>query len=132
MLGLPTTIASGEPSADSPPTPIVTTVPERPAPQGLTVFVDNPALIDPQPQNIQSWTRTSDDHALTVQFTTGTPECYGVHAEVQETSDIIAVKLTSGTVPEAVSRACIAIAVFGTLTTVLESPVGHRAVVSIT
>jgi hypothetical protein len=67
-----------------------------------------------------------------VQFTTGTPECFGVHVEVQETEDIVAVKLLSGTLPEAVGRACIMIGVFGTVTAALQAPVGNRAVVSIT
>lgn len=60
------------------------------------------------------------------------PECFGVHAEVQETADIVAVKLRSGTMPKAVGQACTMIALFGTLTAQLQSPVGDRAVVSIT
>jgi hypothetical protein len=112
--------------------PIVTTIPERPTPPGQTTFADNPAIVDSRPQAIESWSRQPEADALAVHFTTGTPECYGVHAEVQETADIIAVKLLSGTVPEAAGRACIMIAVFGTLTVGLDAPVGNRAVVSIT
>lgn len=112
--------------------PIITTVAEVPAPPGLTPFTDTPGIVDPHPQAIDSWSRIPDADALAVHFTTGTPECFGVTAEVQETTDIVAVKLRSGTVPEAVGRACIMLAVFGTMTVPLSAPVGERAVVSIT
>lgn len=107
-------------------------VPEAPLPEGLTPFVGNPAIVDSHPQNIESWSRLPDDRTVAVQFTTGTPACFGVHVEVQETVDIVAVKLRSGTLPESVERACTMIAVPGTVTAALEAPVGHRALVSIT
>jgi hypothetical protein len=107
-------------------------VPERPATGGVTPFADNPAIVNAHPQAIESWSRLPEPNVVAVNFTTGTPECYGVHAEVQETADIVAVKLRSGTVPEAVGRACIAIGVLGTLPVRLSAPVGQRAVVSIT
>ena len=131
-LGLSSAVATGEPVGDVPPTPIISTVPEVPLPAGLTPFTDNPAIVDSHPQTIESWSRLPDDRTLAVQFTTGTPVCFGVDVEVQETVDIIAVKLRSGTLPESVERACTMIAVFGTITAALEAPVGHRAVVSIT
>ncbi|CAN5762268.1 hypothetical protein BH10ACT9_BH10ACT9_02390 [soil metagenome] len=132
LTGLSPAVAAGEPADDTPTTPIITTVPEVPAPAGRMTFVDNPAIVDSHPQGIESWNRLPDDHAVAVQFTTGTPECFGVHVEVQETTDIVAVKLRSGTLPEAVGRACTMIAVFGTVTAALQTPVGDRAVVSIT
>ncbi|GAA1662097.1 hypothetical protein MMUR_40050 [Mycolicibacterium murale] len=112
--------------------PVITTVPEVPAPPGLTTFTDNPGIVDPHSQTIDSWSRVSDPDAVAVHFTSGTPECFGVTAEVQETPDIVAVKLRGGTRPEAVDRACIMLAVVGTLTVPLSAPVGDRAVVSIT
>ncbi|BBY18733.1 hypothetical protein [Mycolicibacterium litorale] len=115
-----------------PPTPTITQVPERPQADGFTPFVDNPAIVDPRPQSIESWGRLPDDRALVVRFTSGTPECFGVHAEVQETADIVAVKVRHGTLPEAVNRACIAIGVFASLPVGLQAPLGNRAVVSIT
>lgn len=123
---------AGAQPAEPPPTPTITMIPERPALTGVTPFTDNPGIIDARPQPIEAWSRLPEPDAVTVQFTSGTPECYGVHAEVQETADIVAIKLRSGTVPEAVGRACIAIGVFGSLTVNLASPVGSRAVVSIT
>lgn len=122
LVGMPTAAAE----------PIITTIPEQPAPPGQTTFVDNPAIVNGQPATIQSWSRLPDSDTLAVHFSSGTPECFGVHAEVQETPDIVAVKLRSGTLPEAMDKACIALAVFGTLTVTLEAPVGNRAVVSIT
>jgi hypothetical protein len=124
--------AGAQPADTPPPAPTITQVPERPAATGLTTFVANPAIVDGRPQSIESWSRQPDDHTLAVHFATGTPECFGVDAEVQQTADIIAVKLRSGTLPQAVGKACIMIGVFGTLTVELDSPVGDRAVVSIT
>ena len=117
---------------DSTPAPVITTLAERPEAQGVTPFTDNPAIVDSRAQAIESWSRLPDDRVITVHFTTGTPACYGVYADVQETPDIVAVKLRSGVLPEAVGRACTMIAVFGTLMLKLDSPVGNRAVVSIT
>jgi hypothetical protein len=132
LLGLSPTVAIAEPGGDAPATPTITTVPEVAAPAGVTPFVDNPAIADSHPQHIDSWSRLPDSDALAVQFTSGSPECYGVHAEVQETADIVAVKLRSGTVPDATGRACTMIALFATLPVALQAPLGNRAVVSIT
>ncbi|AQA05522.1 hypothetical protein BVC93_27640 [Mycobacterium sp. MS1601] len=124
-------LSLGIPAAGA--TPVITTIPEVQAPSGQTVFTDNSAVVDPHPQSIDSWSRVAEtDSSIAVHFTTGTPECFGVTAEVQETVDIVAVKLRGGTRPEALDRACIMLAVFGTLTVPLSAPVGDRAVVSIT
>lgn len=120
----------GSPPAGA--TPTVTVLPERPLAAGQTAFVDDPAILDSRPQAVDSWSRVADPNAVAVTFTSGTPECHGVHAEVQQTPDIVAVKLRSGTVPAAVGRACIAIAMAATLTIPLDAPLGDRAVVAIT
>ncbi|MGE2712866.1 hypothetical protein ACQI4L_02290 [Mycolicibacterium litorale] len=125
-------LAAAVPAAAQPAPPTITQIPERPQADGFTTFVDNPAIVDPRPQAIESWGRLPDDRALLVRFTSGTPECFGVHAEVQETADIVAVKLRHGTLPEAVDRACIAIGVFASLPVGLQAPLGNRAVVGIT
>ena len=62
---------------------------------------------------VESWSRLPNDDALAVHFTTGSPECYGVHATVRETTETVTVELRSGSLPEAVGRMCIMIAVFG-------------------
>ncbi|MET0700475.1 MAG: hypothetical protein ABWY93_12495 [Mycobacterium sp.] len=125
-------VAVAEPGGDATATPAITTVPEVATPAGVTPFVDTPVLTESHPQHIDSWSRLPDGAALAVQFTTGSAQCYGVHAEVQETADIVAVKLRSGTLPEAEGRACMMIALFATLPVPLQAPLGNRAVVSIT
>ena len=95
------------------------------------VFVDDPAIVDAHPMQAESFSRTPVDRAIAVHFTTGTPECYGVSAAVTETVDTVSVELRSGTPPEAVGRACIMIAVSGTLEVPLSGPLGERQVLSV-
>ena len=68
------------------------------------VFKDNPALIDPRPMPVESWSRVSNDRALAVQFTSGTPACNGVHATTTETADTVTVTLTGGSLPAQARR----------------------------
>ena len=117
-------LASGVPIAAAAPT----APPE--VPPGGVVFTDNPAIVDPHPITVESWSRAGTDSAVKVNFTSGTDTCYGVHATVQETSETVTVDLHSGTLPEAVGRACIMIALFGTLEVPLQSPLGDRRVLS--
>jgi hypothetical protein len=100
------------------------------APTGGVVFVDNPAIVDPHPMRVESWSRVSGDNGINVNFTSGTETCYGVHATVQETEQTVTVGLQGGTLPEAIDRACIMIALFGTLEVPLEVPLGDRRVLS--
>ena len=94
------------------------------------VFDNNPSIVDSHPLHFDSWSRVDDDNAVAVDFTTGTPECYGVHATAHETAETVAIELRGGTLPEAVGRACIMIAVLGTLVVPLQHPLGDRAVLS--
>jgi hypothetical protein len=107
-----------------------TVLPERPGDPGV-VFVDNPAVVDPHPMLAESWSRLPDEQAVALHFTTGTPECYGVHATVAETPETVTVELRGGALPEAVARPCILIAVSGTLELPLHGPLGARQVVSV-
>jgi hypothetical protein len=104
-------------------------LPEQPAGPSV-VFTDNAALVDPHPMPAESFSRTADDHVISVHFTTGTPQCYGVHATTRETPDTVTVELLGGTLPEAVGRACIMIAVSGTLDVPLQNPLGARQVLT--
>lgn len=131
LLTLGGATAAAEP-ADVPTAPVVTQVTERPESNGATPFTDNPSIVDSRLQAMDSWGRPPADRAIAVHFTSGTPECYGVHAEVQETADIVAVKLRAGVLPGAGQRVCTMIAVPGTLTVGLQTPLANRAVVSIT
>ncbi|MCT7661514.1 hypothetical protein [Mycobacterium deserti] len=103
--------------------------PERPSAGAM--FTDNPAIVDAHPMPVASWSRFADDRALAVHFTTGTPQCFGVHATTRETADTVTVELRSGTLPEAVGRACIMIALEGTLQVPLQAPLGDRRVLSV-
>ena len=96
----------------------------------VTEFTDNPSIVDSHPLHIESWGAVAED-VLALQFTTGTPECFGVHAIVHETPQTVAVELRGGTLPEAVGRACIMIAVFGSLNVQLQQPLGDREVISL-
>ena len=71
--------------------------------QPRVVFVDNPAIVDPHPMLAESWSRVADQQAVALHFTTGTPECYGVHATVAETAETVTVELREGALPGAVA-----------------------------
>jgi hypothetical protein len=101
-------------------------------PTGGVVFTDNPAIVDPHPMHVESWSRAATDNAVSVNFTSGTDTCYGVHAAVHETPDAVTVDLQGGTLPDAVGRACIMIALFGTVEVPLQAPLGDRQVLSAT
>ena len=109
--------------------PATVVVPEVPPDPARAVFTDNPQIVDPRPLTVESWSRAGD--GLTVNFTTGTPQCYGVHAHITEAPGTVTVALWGGTLPEAVDRACIAIAVFGTLELPLRAPFGDREVLAV-
>lgn len=103
--------------------------PPEVAPGGVE-FVDDPALVNAHPTRVESWSRTGRDDAVAVHFTSGTPECYGAHAEVTEAPDSVTVALSTGTRADAVNRACIMIALSGTLEVPLQAPLGDRQVLS--
>ncbi|MGE2722377.1 hypothetical protein [Mycolicibacterium celeriflavum] len=104
-------------------------LPERPGYPGL-LFTDNPAIVDAHPLRAESYNRVPGDRAVGVHFTTGTPQCYGVHATVQETAETVTVELLGGTLPEAVGRPCIMTAVSGILDVPLQEPLGTRQVLT--
>jgi hypothetical protein len=103
--------------------------PELADPQSGFGFTDNPGIVDPHPLPVEAWSRRGDD-AIAVHFTTGSPECFGVHATAHETAEAVTVELVGGALLEAVGRACTMIAVFGTLDVPLQGPLGERAVLS--
>jgi hypothetical protein len=112
--------------------PTATAEPTAPpeVPPGGVVFTDNPAIVDPHPIPVESWSRAGAENAVAVNFTSGTDTCYGVHATAQETSETVTVDLQSGMLPGAVNRPCIMIALFGTLEVPLQGPLGDRQVFS--
>lgn len=117
--------ASAQPPA---PVPVPETHPGTPT----TMFVDDPAIVSAYPTRPQGWSRLPGDRAVRVHFTIGTPDCYGVTATVTETAEQVVVDLRTGTLPTAVERACIMIALSGGLDVPLNNPLGNRQVLSST
>ncbi|MUL83159.1 hypothetical protein FZI95_14365 [Mycobacterium sp. CBMA247] len=101
-------------------------MPEVPPDAARTLFTDNPAIVDPHLTQIESFSR--DERGLLVNFTAGTPDCFGVHLITQETADAVTIELRGGTPPESIGRMCIALAVHGTAEVVLQAPLGSRQV----
>jgi hypothetical protein len=131
MLALATGLALAvwiAPPATAEPTTV--TPPEVPPTPGV-VFTDDPSIVDPHPMPVESWSRLGNGDVLALHFATGTPECYGVNVLVHETAENVTVELRGGTRPAAVGRACIAIAISGTLEVPLQGPVGERQVLSV-
>ena len=73
------------PTATAQPTTPPVPVPETFAGTPALMFADEPTIIDAQPMQPQAWSRTTDARMVRLHFTTGTPECYGVSATVEET-----------------------------------------------
>ncbi|OLO99337.1 hypothetical protein BVU76_26215 [Mycolicibacterium porcinum] len=119
LAGCPT--AAAEPNAVA--------VPEVPPDPARTLFTDNPAIVDPHLTSIESFSR--DSERLLVNFTAGTPDCFGVYLVTQETADAVTIDLRGGTPPESVGRMCIALAVHGTAEVALQAPLGSRQVLAV-
>ncbi|BAY00116.1 hypothetical protein MSTE_04824 [Mycobacteroides stephanolepidis] len=107
-----------------------TTPTEIPPTASSVVFEDDARILDSRPMTFDTWSRSADDSAVIVHFTSGTPQCHGVHATVRETADAVEIALRGGTPPEAVGKACILIAVQGSLTVPLATPLADRSVLS--
>ncbi|UXA17921.1 hypothetical protein [Mycobacterium sp. SMC-4] len=118
------------PAAAQTPGPVP--VPEVPPDPAVTVFVDEPAILNAYPTRPQAYSRVPDDRSVRLYFTSGTPECFGATATVEETADDVVVTLHSGTMPHAVDRACILIALVGAIDVPLQHPLGSRTVHSAT
>jgi transcriptional regulator of nitric oxide reductase len=123
-------IGMATPGSAQPAAPVA--IPEAPPGTPAAMFVDDPTIVNGYPTRPQSWSRVVGDGSVRLHFTVGTPDCYGVTAAVHETADEVVVDLRSGTLPQAVDRACIAIALFGGLDVPLREPLGPRRVLSLT
>lgn len=121
LMSAPVAMAEPEPTK---------VVPEGPVGEATTVFADDPSIVDPRPMTIEHWSRSADPNAVTVHFTTGVPDCSGVHASALETPESVTIDLLGGTPPPAVGRACIMLAVSGTLEVPLQAPLGQRTVLT--
>ncbi|MET8651670.1 hypothetical protein [Nocardia aurea] len=92
-------------------------------------FTADPTIVGAHSIPFTSWTRVSEDR-IAVDFQTGAPECYGVDAEVTESSKTVVVELRSGKRADAVGKMCTMVAVFGTLEVPLKTSLGDRLVLS--
>lgn len=120
-------LMAGCPTATADPGPVA--VPEVAPDPARTLFTDNPAIIDAHMTRIESFSR--HQNGLVVNFTAGTPDCFGVHLVTQETADAVTIGLRGGTPPESVGRMCIALAVPGTAEVPLQAPLGSRQVLAV-
>jgi hypothetical protein len=117
-------LATTVPAASADPSP-----PEVPFEPQRTVFVADPLILDPHGTAIESWSRHFD--GLTLNFTSGVPDCFGVNVTATETAETVTVDLLGGTPPAAVGRMCIALAVQGTVEVPLQAPLGDRRVLTL-
>jgi hypothetical protein len=123
----PTSSAAGADlmhSPSSPPVPI-----EVPVGEVGTMFDSTPDLVRAAPTPFESWSQISPN-TIAIHFVTGTPECYGAEAQVTESATEVVVALRTGTLPEAADKACIMVAVYGTMQMTLQAPLGDRTVVN--
>lgn len=105
-----------------------TSLPKVPAEEFRTQFTPRPDIVRAHDIPIESWTKV-DANTIALNFTAGTPECYGVDPVVTETDTTVEVSLRMGTLPEAADRMCILIAVMGSVEVPLAAPIGDRTVV---
>ncbi len=108
----------------APPVPV-----EVPVGEVGTMFDSTPGLVRATATPFESWSQVSP-HTIAIHFVTGTPECYGADAQVTETDTEVIVALRTGTLPHAENKACIMVAVYGTMQMTLESPLGSRTIVN--
>lgn len=94
-------------------------------------FVDDPAIVDAHPLTAQSWSRLDPEPQLELNFEIGSPECYGVHATVQETDQTVVVTLTTGRRYLRTHMVCTMIMVQGKIVVPLGNPVGDRMVLAV-
>ncbi|MCZ4276736.1 hypothetical protein C5142_09475 [Rhodococcus sp. BGS-1C] len=111
-------------TSSAPPAPV-----EVPVGDVGTMFVSTSDLVRAMPTPFESWSHISPN-TIAIHFVTGTPECYGAEAHVTETDSEVIIALHTGTLPEAADKACIMVAVYGTMQMTLKSPLGDRTIVN--
>nr|WP_218681723.1 hypothetical protein [Rhodococcus qingshengii] len=100
-----------------------------PTPESNIVLTDSADLADAHPVSVTSYSLVDGARdRIAVHFVSGTPECFGAHASVDETSSEVTVKVSGGTLPTAVGVACTMEVVDATLDLLLDAPLGDRTV----
>lgn len=119
---------AGASPTDMVPVPGAPPVPhEVPIDQSGTAFRPEPALVMAQSTPFEAWTPLPGNR-IAVHFVTGSPECYGADATVAETERDVTITVRTGRLASAQDKACIMIAVVGTMELDLSAPVGDRTV----
>lgn len=120
--------APGNGSAASQPqgSPVPTESDDSPA---GTEFANRVDIVGSRTTVFESWSEV-DEYTVAVHFVTGTPECYGAYSTVVENDSTVAITLHTGSLPEAVDKMCVLVAVLGTLDVPLSAPLGDRRVVN--
>lgn len=143
LLGACSTAASEGDSGDagtatlpaSPPASLMQHPSAPPVPEEVpvgdvgTMFEPTPDLVRASTTPFESWSQVSPN-TIAIHFVTGTPECYGANATVTETDTQVLVALRTGTLPEAEDKACIMVAVYGTMQMTLKAPLGDRTILN--
>lgn len=112
-----------EPSSERPPA-----IQKVPADSFRTMFTPRSDIVRGHETPVESWSEV-DPTTIALNFTTGTPECYGVDPVVTETDTTIEVSVRTGALPETADKMCVLIAVMGAVEVPLEAPIGDRIVV---
>lgn len=86
-------------------------------------------LVDERAIPFESWSEVSPT-AIAVNFVSGSPNCYGAAAHVQETATTITVTVVTGRLATTTAQTCLIVASYSTLVVTLEQPVGSRQVLS--
>ncbi|MFY2787231.1 hypothetical protein [Rhodococcus sp. MALMAid1271] len=94
-----------------------------------TMFEPTPDLLRATTTPFESWSQVSPN-TIAVHFVTGTPECYGADATVDETDTTVTIELRTGTRPDAADKSCIMVAVYATMQVTLASPLGNRTILN--
>ncbi len=121
-------LLAGCPTAAAEPNPVA--VPEVPPDPGADAVHRQPRDRRPSHDHGSNPSAATRD-GLLVNFTAGTPDCFGVHLVTQETADAVTIELRGGTPPESVGRMCIALAVHGSAEADLQAPLGSRQVLAV-
>ncbi|MFE5790894.1 hypothetical protein [Rhodococcus erythropolis] len=100
-----------------------------PTPESNIELTDSADLTDAHPVSVASYSLVDGaGDRIAVHFVSGTPECFGAHASVDETTSEVTVRVSVGTLPAAVGKACTMEVVDATLDLLLDAPLGERTV----
>jgi hypothetical protein len=89
---------------------------------------DRADLLDARTTSLVALTRDPvRANTVIARFWNGPSRCYGAHATVRETPQVISVTVVVGVLPEAAGQPCPAVAELQELSVGLASPVGDRS-----